>query len=263
LRLYSGLGALIASTTLFRARTSAQIALIGAIQGTRWLGRRREQKQAQSRIERLGTLGLDDATIRETQIIVDGHVRDAHFDPAARDAADLDALRDRAAEVEQEFVSDAGRRIDEMIRKLAVQKTGFFTRAWYELLFLVFVGYLLFRIGYNFFYEFGWQGEPILAVDFYFPAGIFLVLWSGLLVMSFTRRLRRGLSRQIDGLAADLAATKVQAGLFPHLERSCQNAERECERLEALGEETAALRSELAVAKDLGTLTRPVVSARA
>jgi len=70
LKLYNSLGNLIASTTLLRARSSVQLALIGTVQGVRWLSTKQAEQNAQERIDRLGALGLDENLLREAQLVV-------------------------------------------------------------------------------------------------------------------------------------------------------------------------------------------------
>ncbi|MAG94901.1 MAG: hypothetical protein CMJ48_14330 [Planctomycetaceae bacterium] len=259
LRLYSGLGSLIASMTLFRARSSAQMALLGLVQGSRWLTQRQKDKQAEERLERLGTLTIDDASLRETQLIVTGHVQDAQFDSALVASGDLANVRNEATRVETQFLGDAGRRIDEIITQLAARKTGFLTRWSYELLFLTYVLFVLYRVGENFFYDSLILGEPVLPFDFYGTAGVLFVLWSGLLVMLFTRRLRRGMTRQIDQLADELASVRLADGLFPHLEQECRRAHEQYARLKDLSTEVESMRDNLAGASDLGSAMHPNV----
>ena len=102
----------------------------------------------------------------------------------------------------------------------------------YEALFSFYVGFVLVRVGKNFFYdtflkELFWS-EParhveLLSFDFYLSAGLFFVLWTGLLVMAFARRLRSGLNRMIEELSRDLAGSRLDDGLFPRLEQACRD----------------------------------------
>ncbi|NOX56832.1 MAG: hypothetical protein GXP27_20805, partial [Planctomycetes bacterium] len=262
LRFYNGLGAWVASLTLLRARTSAQVALIGAYQGARWLTSRRKEKEAESHLQRLASLGLDDAILRESQLVVSGYVREAEMDPDLAESATLDALRDQAARVEDDFLDDATTRIDTLIDQLAGQSTGRVTRTVYESLFLLYVGFVLFRIGENFFYGsfikpmLGKPADPLLSVDFYIPALLFFVLWSAGLVLLLTRRLRRGLEARIATLAGELAQNRLAHGLFPDLERACEQARRHCERLEDLRAQVAQMWTRLAEIPQLGASGR-------
>ena len=81
---------------------------------------------------------------------------------------------------------------------------------------------------------------------------MFFVIWSGLLVMAFTRRLRRGLDAQINSLAAELAEVQMSRGLFPQLEEACRNIERDRQRLDAIAVSTNELRNRLATSRGLG-----------
>jgi len=266
LRLYNGMGSIIASMTFFRARNSAQMALIGAMQGSRWLKSRQSEKEAQSRLERLSSFGLDDDSLREAQFVVSGYVSSAKLDSALADQSSLDALRDEAARVEGQFLGDAGRRIDAMIDELAAKNSRWLTRAWYEFLFFVYVGFVLFRVGKNFFYDTFLKqfleetpsvGGVLLTVDFYISACVFFALWSALLVMAFTRRLRRGLDGRIETLAQELAQQRMGGGLFPALDRTCRDIELARRRLDALGEQTGELRRRIATSSGLGAQIVP------
>jgi len=252
LRFYNGLGNWIASSTLFRARSSAQIALIGAVQGARWLRSRQEEQDAESRLERLSSLGVDDSALRESQLIVTGYAQSARLSPHLAETADLDVLRNEAIRVEEQFLGDASRRVDGVIDQLAKRHSGSLIRLWYELLLALFVGYLLVRIGKNFFWDSVVDGDRIMTLDFYVPAGIFLILWAGMLVMAFTRRLRRGLNRRIEELAQEMAQGRIGNGLFPKLERTCREVRLHRDRLEALYQMTVHIRRQIATASALG-----------
>ncbi len=253
LRFYNGLGNLIASSTMLRARTSAQVALIGAVQGTRWLSARQKEREAETQLEQLSSFGLDDAMLRKSQLVVAGYLQEAQLDPGLVEQSSIDNLRHEAVLVEGRFLGDAGRRIDRIIEHLTKQNSGIFVRAIYELLFLTFVGFVLYRVGRNFFFDSFLHDAPLLTVDFYVSAGVFFALWSGVLVMFFTRRLRRGLSREIDSLATELAASRMSQGLFPEVENACRELQHQRERLEMLTATTSKLRAQVAGTTGLGT----------
>jgi 50S ribosome-binding GTPase len=270
LRFYNGLGSFIASMTLFRARNTAQMALVGALEGGRWLRARQEQQQSEVRLRQLDTFGLDDNLLREAQLVAAGYATGARLDPSLVESASLEGLRDEAARVEDQFLGDAGRKVDAIIDDLAVRNSGWFTRLRYELLFLVYVGFVLYRVGKNFFYDSFLRefldAAPLaeaayLSIEFYIAAGVFFLLWTGLLVMLFTRRLRRGLNRRIDALAAELAQSRLARGLFPQLEQAVRDIDVQVTRLTALAEATSELRSELATSPELGAPRAPRVEA--
>ena len=260
LRFYNGMGSLLASVSLYRARTSAQVALIGALQGTRWLSARQKERESENQLQQIASFGLDDAVLRESQLVIAGYVHDARLDPSLAEQRTLDTLRSEAVQVEDRFLGDASRRIDTIIEQLAAKASGFFTRIRYEILFLLFVGFVLYRVGENFFYGSFLKDvpDPVLTVDFSIPAGLFFVLWSGLLVMLFTRHLSRGLRRKINALADELAKSRIAQGLFPELEHTCRDIRLQRERLAALAATTTELRNQIATAPELGAPSIPL-----
>ena len=255
LRLYNGLGAFIASFSLFRARSSAQMALIGAVQGARWLKSRVEEQGADSSLERLASCGITDQQLQESRMVVSGYVHSAGIDSEDfTNRRDLHQLRRQAATVESQFLGDARHGIDELIEKLAKQNCSAMTRYRYEILLLLYLVFLIGRIGHNFFWSSflapiignADQAEPLLTVDFYIPAMIFLMMWSAILVLSYTWRLRRGLSAEIHQLAQAMVETRISDGLFPSVDHVCQSVIDDDHRLTELRERTSRFRRELA-----------------
>src|SRR5262249_17418831 len=101
-------------------------------------------------------------------------------------------------------------------------------------------------------------GAPLLPSDFYVHAAIFVALWSGLLVMLFTRRLRSGLLARIGELARQLAESRLASGLFPQLEQATADVRLARERLEALALSTTEIRREIASLSTLGAQLAPL-----
>lgn len=260
LRLYNGLGAFIASMSLYRARSTAQVALIGAIEGTRWLKGRREQQQAEQTLDRVSILGLDDSLLREAELVIEGHVYSAGLTRDLMQPRSLSDLRSQAARVEGEFLGDARARVDDIIHDLAAVNSRWYVRGWYELLFLAYVGFVLYRAGRNFFYESFLEHQPLLTTDFYLPAAIFFVLWSALLVMAFTRRLRYGLSTRVRELSRELVEIQLADGLFPSLDAACRRIELQRSDLEALTRQVDQLSRDMAQSPQLGSPRKPAIS---
>jgi hypothetical protein len=268
LRLYNGLGNLVASMGLFRARNSAQMALIGALQGARWFRSRQQERDAQSQLDGILSVGLNDDVLRESQFVIAGYVNSARLDPELAERNSLDDLRNQAGRVEDQFLGDAGRKIDEIIEELANSNSRFFVRMWYEMLFGSYLLFVLFRVGKNFFYDtFSFRDffvgsvseHNFLHLDFYIPAGIFFVLWSAVLVMFFTKRLRGGLRRRVEQLALELSESRLSRGLFPQLEQTCRDMELRRSRLDAMAETTRDLRGQMATSTGLGMrITAPM-----
>ncbi len=252
LRLYNGLGGLIGSLTLFRARSSAQLALLGTVQGKRWLDNLRKEQHAEETLDRISQFGLDESHLREAEIVIGGYASDAGFDSTLLSEQSLETLRRDAAAVENQFVVDAGQKIDASIETLAAKNSKFSIRCFYETLFIGYLLFVLYRVGRNFFYESFMLEKPLLSSDFYLAAGLFLILWSGALLISFTRRLRRGMQGEVQKLVAGMVERHLDSGLFPALEREIQRTQRWNRDAEKLLVEVSTLRDEIADAPHLG-----------
>lgn len=251
LRAYSGLGNLIASATLFRARSTAQMALIGVLQGTRWLSAKQQEHEAEANLQRIGTLGLEDDLLRESQLILSGFLRDAKFSniPTTKSVQEL---RQEAARVEGQFLGDASQRIDGMVEEVARRRSGLPIRLFYEALLLSFVGYVLYRVLKNFFLDSTNDPTKVMPTAFYVNAGVIFLIWATMLVMSFTRRLRGGLQRQVEKLAGQLAQQRLAQGLFPAWEEACRNVRQQSQTLDTLDTGTQQVRQRIATPDQFG-----------
>jgi hypothetical protein len=250
LRFYNAWGGFFASLTLWRARTSAQIALVGAVQGFRRLRKGQQEQAAEDRLERLTSTSADDSTLREAQILISGYVQSARFDPALVQDNTLDVLRNEAVAVEEKFLQDAGRRIDDVIEELAVRNSGWFTRLRYEILFSLYPLFVIVRVGKNFFYDALLYNVEAVGLNFYISAALFFVLWSWFVVMLFSRRLRKSLGSRIEGIAEAASEQRLSGagGIFPKLEEACRQAELDRTRLDGIAATVAGLKREISVA---------------
>lgn len=89
------------------------------------------------------------------------------------------------------------------------------------------------------------EAAALLTIDFYIPALLFLVIWSGLLLLVFVGRMRSGLGVRIRRLADQLAEGRLTEGLFPRLEELCRRIRREYETLRELTERAEYFRRRL------------------
>jgi hypothetical protein len=247
LRTYAGLGGLLASFSLFRARSTAQMALVGALHGARWVRNQQRKKSGEAEARRVMTEVLNDDLLREAELVMLGYIRAADLDASAGRQRSLSALREQAAAVEQEFLGGAGRKIDDIIRRLADRNSRWYVRGWYELLFSAYLAFVLYRMGRNFFVDSFLHGAPLLSTDFYIPAAGFLALWALLLTAAFTRRLRRGLQREVDELARTLVADRLSRGLFPQGEQAVADVRKFRDDLDSLILRLAGLRDAFAL----------------
>ena len=252
LRIYNSLGTLLASAGMFRARGTVQLAVIGALQGVRWLQAKHEEAAGENRLQRLSSLGLDESLLRETQLVVSGYARDAGFDAEVCPLGDLQPLREEASRVEGRFLDDATERIDQAIAELANVRTRSPSRWVYELLLGLLLLYVIGWPAYSFFIAHPLLGKELVPSDFYIHGFVFTVLWSAVLVMIFTARLRSGLVEKVSDLARQLAQQRLGRGLFPKLEEADREARRRREELAALAAQVQLLREPGATSGALG-----------
>ena len=249
LRIYQGLGSLLFGAILMRARTPAQMALWGTVQGVRSWRQRRRTAAAETKAVRAASAGWDQTELRAATLVLDGHATEAGL---SREATRLDRVADEAAEAGSALVDDIGGQLESLLARLARRHTGWFTRARYEVLLGLMLIWLLGRAGYNFFYE-SWFADPpqeLLGLDFYLVAAFWLVLWCGLLVWSFTSRLRRGLRQEIDQLASQWSRSPAVSALFAGLADQCKQIDRFSEQLDLLKQQAAAVRRRLVAPND-------------
>jgi len=141
-------------------------------------------------------------------------------------------------------VRTAAGQLESLITRLARRRAGWLTRGLYELLWIVPLGWLLFRLGKNFFYESYLRPQSLLGLDFYVQCLFWLLLWSVVLIWLLSRRLRRGLARELDRLADQWRESPLGAGLFARAEHRCRAIRRFRAQLDELGAEVKRLRTQ-------------------
>jgi hypothetical protein len=250
LRIYQGLGNWALGAMMLRARTPAQIALWGTLEGVHAWRKRQQDRQAGRGIDRTVAGCWDQAEIRKAALILDGYAAEAGVDRRAVAQSTVAAEAETAG---TNFIARASADLESLISRLAAIHTGWFTRGCYELLLLLMLGGLLFRLGKNFFYD-SWLAPntmPVWGLDFYLTAGFWLLLWCLLLLALLTRRLRRGLHREIDALALEWQSPSAASGLFASLESECHSAMQFCRDLDSLDEQVGQMRRQLAVSGEM------------
>lgn len=253
LRLSSGLGGLLTSLSLLRARSSVQMALIGAAQGARWLkGLREEQAEGES-ISRLSSLGIPDHLLQEASLKISRYRAEAGLPVEQEQQPALMRLRQQLVRMEDSFLGDVGQEVERQISRLAERMTSPARRWLADLVFLLYPLFVIVRMGHNFFWETclapllgrSSVAAPLLTVEFYIPAVFFLLVWCGLGLFIFAAGLRRRLQSAIQDLADRLAEGQLAEGLFPQLEQQCEQVQRDAQRLQSLQESVAGFRRHL------------------
>ncbi|MFO0536650.1 MAG: GTPase domain-containing protein [Planctomyces sp.] len=255
LRVYNGLGGILASLTFLRARSSAQMALIGAVQGARWLQARVQEQSEESGLERVLTAGIADHQLQEARLQAAGYARVAGLEvPELQAGGELVVLRRQAAAMEGRFLADVRQSVEQLLGELTELLGGGGLRRFFEVLLLMYPLFITLRMGHNFFWSSflapllgkATQAAPLLTIDFYIPATFFLLLWCGLVLWGFVQRLQRAVTAAAAGLAERLAECRVGEGLFPGAEALCRDVQEDVRQLRELREGTSAFRHRLA-----------------
>lgn len=243
LRVYHQPASWLSSLAMLRARSSAQLALLGLWQGAQWVQRQADSLSGAAPANALKGLGWGDAEFRETQLIIDGYARDAGLAPELRSRLSRESAADASRQVEDEFLQLVSRRIDVSLEVAAQRHSRWDVRLWYEVLWSLLPTFLLWLVAKNFFYDALLFNRPYLDLRFYLPAIVFTILWSGLFLMAFTGRLRRSLRRDVATITTDLAGSRAGARLFPALEAACRDFERDSEVLDGLAANVDTIRA--------------------
>jgi hypothetical protein len=244
IRAFQGLGGLVSGALLFRARTPAQVAVWGLMEGARGVQKLRGRREAETVAARVAATSWNEADLRGSALVLEGYARDAGLDRAA---ASPEVIEGEAAAAAEGFLGGVAGELDSVIGRLAQRHTGWFTRWRYELLLLAMIAILFVRPAKNFFYD-SWLASPpvpLFDLGIYVHSAIWLLLWCVVLLWAFTSRLRRGLRREIDQLAEGWSGPKPAAGVFRRLEDECRRVERFREELERLREHVAGLKRRL------------------
>lgn len=244
LRIYQGLGGLLSSALLFRARTPAQVALWGAVEGARTFQRFRSQRKADASAQRALAGVWAPGELRGAALVLDGYAAEADLD---RRVVAPETVANEAAAAGQAFVVDVSVELESLLDRVAQRHTGWFTRWRYDLMLLAMLGFLLYRPAKNFFYD-SWLATPpeqLYGLNFYALSIFWLVLWCGLLLWAFTGRLRRGLRREVNQLAEGWINARPSLGIFAQLESQCTQVEQFDHELARLQQQVATLRHRL------------------
>lgn len=250
LRGYQALGSLATGYGLMRARTPAQMALWGLLEGSRRIQRAQRRTHEAGAASRAAAVAWNESDLRTAAIIVDGYVGEAEL---PREPVRYETVVDQAATAVEDFVDRASAELQTAVDRMAERHARPMARRCYELLLLLPLVLLAYRFFKNFVYdswlveEFGLGvAKPLLGIEFYFASGATIVAWSGLLLWSFTSRLKRGLDREIESLRERLPGSTAAAALFEPTEATCRAIYAESDELAGVERRTSELRRRLA-----------------
>lgn len=253
LRGYQAVGGIASGWGLTRVRTPAQMALWGAFEGARRWQKSRRRRGEEAAAERGAALAWNESDLRTAAIVVDGYVAEADL---PRADARYEAVAEQAAAAADEFVDRAAGELQSAVDQLAVRHAGRATRLWYETLLLVPLVALIYRFLKNFLYdswlveEFGLgPAKPLYGLEFFIATALTLAAWCGLLLWSFTARLKRGLDREIDRFRERLTGSAAVPALFAPIEAHCRTLLDDDAKLTALRTRADELRNRLATSE--------------
>jgi hypothetical protein len=249
LRIFQGLGGLASGALLVRARTPAQVALWGMVEGARTWRRHHRSRQVDQAADRALAACWDPPELRAAALVLDGYTAEAGLD---RRAAQRETIAEEATRAGREFLAGASVELESLLDRVARRHTGWFTRWRYEILLAAMLGLIFYRPAKNFFYD-SWLASPpvpLYGLSFYALSAFWLVLWCGLLLWAFTSRLRRGLRREIDALAEGWSNPRPAGGIFTRLEDQCRQVEEFRQGLARLRRQVAGLSGQLSADSD-------------
>lgn len=233
----AGVGGWFASLALVRARSAAQIALIGATEGLRRLSRDAEDASGETRFLGTATGLVDEARLHALRIVALGDARDAGLDVV--EGGRMTGRPSQDAELAADLLRQMRTAIDGVIED-TTRSSGRVTRFFGECLLVTFLGYALWKPARNFFYEHPWLDRPLISSDYYIHALLFGGLLAVILVLLTTRALRKGLARRLPA-----ALQRIQGGsqgpLHPDLELAVSEARAAADELMALRNKAESL----------------------
>jgi hypothetical protein len=224
------------------------MALWGTLEGVRAIQKHRKEKEADRDLDRLAAGCWNEAEIRRAAMILEGYAGEAGVSRSAVSPETVGAEAERAG---ASFIARASAELEALVGRLAAKHTGWFTRALYEIFFLAMLGWLLYRLGKNFFYD-SWLAPnpvPVHGLEFYLAAAFWLSLWCLLLLWMFTARLRRGLRRELSQLAETWRHPSTAAELFTRLDADCRRIRQFRGELDSLEREVNDLRQAISLPK--------------
>lgn len=251
LRVANGLGGWLASLALFRARTTAQVALIGVTEGLRRLSQARHDAHDDERLAAVAADGFGTARDHAARLIAAGYAREAELEiPRIGNTDDHDSASqpDRLTEslLAESLLAEARQAIDRLVERVAVEGARV-ARFGGEIVWGLFLIQVAFKPAKNFFYEHPWQDRPLLSSDYYIHAAVFATLLGSGLVAWVARSLRCALLRRLPAVLTGLAEQSARSrgvGDSPLL-HACDEVREFRDELAALRQRAADLRARL------------------
>jgi hypothetical protein len=260
-RISTGFVSIVNTLLLARARTPMQMLVVGGLQAGKALGDRIREEKEQTAWITAADLGVSEADLVEAGSIVQGYAREARLDPdsaalgrQSRYQRQADQLQAMSRQLYEHVEAALGTAVERQV----VKKAGPITRAVVNAVFVAAVGYILFLLGRNFFYDTPWLGKPLMGLDFLVHAIFWIVVLALFLQWAVMRRLRRGFKREIASLIGSLPAERIIGELYGDLEDECERIEAHFLSLKAIEADIGRLKGRFGRIEDvpIGTIER-------
>lgn len=231
LRGYLGLGSLLSGAMLLRMRSTMQVAIWGAVEGARALAKSGKRRRAEKAIDRMADAFCNETDLRENAFILRGYAVQAGLDSGL---VDDQSVLDEAKRGATDWSDTIRQAMEERLGALTRRASRWLFRGPYEILLTAMLAFVLVRPAKNFFYDSFIGDAPLLGTDYYLGALFWFVLWSALLLWSFSARVRRRLGREMRQVAAEMAQSAGTDDIFIGLTDQIDAIEAFEQRLEAV-----------------------------
>jgi energy-coupling factor transporter ATP-binding protein EcfA2 len=168
-------------------------------------------------------LGISQADLAQAHSVLQQQADRAAFEPlGSANRAASNAPQAVVAPMIRQLYHRAAAAVELAIERRAARYAGPIFHGFLEILFLALLGFVVFRLGWNFFYEHTWLAKPLLGLDYLVYAVLWIVVWGLLLRWLLAARLQRGLQREITSLVENLDFREIVGRLFDDLSRASE-----------------------------------------
>lgn len=253
-RLVSSAGTLWRLLPLTRARGLAPLVIAGGVGAGKAVIEQWRENLSSSEWVAAADLGVSDADLAESQSVLESLARDAGLDWRGPTRASVSSRSEAAqaslVQLARQLHAQIENSLADVAQNRSRRRAGRFFHFLLEVLFIALPAFLLYRLGYNFFYEHVWDNRPIYGLEFVIQAVLWTVVWGLLLRGWLIWRLQRGLQRDINRLVETLEPRALLGGLFDDLVGELDSVRTNIATLARLKEQAAALRIELFAERD-------------
>ena len=174
-------------------------------------------------------LGISQADVAQARSVLQQQANRAGIDPVGpANRTNLNGPQATIGPMIRQLYHRTATAVDLVIERRAARYAGPIFHGFLELLFFALLGFIVARLGWNFFYEHAWLAKPLLGLDYLVYAVLWVFAWGFLLRWLLAARLQRGLHREISALAENLDCREVVGLLFDDLRRASEQVQRPC-----------------------------------